>query len=507
MIGTAAPVVGLATEVTFFEGSKGLMNQAPTGSGVPVGPSFMKAWLHSFVSFGLLKSIGHLGRNQNLILQHSLQSLGMVAGEHALYQMKMGAKPKGSLLDQLAQAEFTNLQLGTSMSLAHHFMGGRLLSLEKGLHFSHSFHLNSSTIQASQRTQKNNTSFPHPIFASLFTGASILFGSTKEASAEPLGSLSLHSLGHQGPLYTFIKLLFSSKEAKQAARDASSGITDIFNTETLLTGGAIAVAVTGGFFAYNRWRKYQDSTLPFPSFEQESKVSNPISREQLEAILFVDFKDRSFFFIDERYHHLNDEILEALRKCTSNEYLAKERLEALNRYLSQVEEPFNQINASLLDVLKENGLYEELKDRVSLALYQYIVQSRPGIAQLRKMVEALKTGALKVQFEEEGPVVQLALLPPDSDLSLESPAETYRGNLIAENKIKWSGQQLVMNLVLGDVDSTVQALHENHPPSQHETAAADDALEREELEYLEGLKDSQKNRAEFSQPKPKTPEK
>ncbi|MBL7686164.1 MAG: hypothetical protein JNK65_09060, partial [Deltaproteobacteria bacterium] len=128
-----APVVGLATEVTFFEGSKALMNQGPTRLDSSVGPSFMKDWLHSFVNFGILKSFGHLAQHQNVILQHSVQSLGMVAGEHALYQMKMGAKPEGSLLDQLARAEFTNLQLGLSMSLAHHLMGGRLLGIEKGL--------------------------------------------------------------------------------------------------------------------------------------------------------------------------------------------------------------------------------------------------------------------------------------------------------------------------------------------------------------------------------------
>ncbi|MBL7685680.1 MAG: hypothetical protein JNK65_06575, partial [Deltaproteobacteria bacterium] len=124
-IGTLAPVVGLATEVTFFEGMKSLMNQGPTKPDILVGPSFMKAWLHSFVNFGILKSFGHLIRGQNVILQHSVQSLGMVAGEQALYQMKRGAQPEGSLLDQLARAEFTNLQLGVSMSLAHHLVGGR----------------------------------------------------------------------------------------------------------------------------------------------------------------------------------------------------------------------------------------------------------------------------------------------------------------------------------------------------------------------------------------------
>ncbi|MBL7685869.1 MAG: DEAD/DEAH box helicase [Deltaproteobacteria bacterium] len=154
-----APVVGLATEVSFFEGMNLLLwhHPSPQGEGEcfsrvefkPPSPwgegrgegSFSTRWLHSFINFGTLKSFGHLGQHHNVVVRHLLQSLGMVAGEQALSEMNLNPKIEGNFTEHFIRAEATNFQLGLSLSLAHHLMGNRFISTQStiDLQSSHSF--------------------------------------------------------------------------------------------------------------------------------------------------------------------------------------------------------------------------------------------------------------------------------------------------------------------------------------------------------------------------------
>ncbi|MBL7685776.1 MAG: hypothetical protein JNK65_07065, partial [Deltaproteobacteria bacterium] len=125
-----APVLGLMGEVTIFEwvghGLRGEVpiNRDPTRSDVLVEPSFMKAWFHSFVNFGLLKLGGWAGSNQNIFIQHLMQDSAMVVGNYATAALRLSERPTGSLFEQALHAEMTNIQLGFSMSVAHRMVPG-----------------------------------------------------------------------------------------------------------------------------------------------------------------------------------------------------------------------------------------------------------------------------------------------------------------------------------------------------------------------------------------------
>ena len=123
-------VIGLAGEVTVFEGvgrsfrGEVPIHRDPTRSDALVEPSFMKAWFHSFVNFGLLKLGGHAGANQNIFIQHLMQDSAMVAGNYATAALRLSSHPQGSLFEQALHAEMTNIQLGFSMSVAHRLTPG-----------------------------------------------------------------------------------------------------------------------------------------------------------------------------------------------------------------------------------------------------------------------------------------------------------------------------------------------------------------------------------------------
>jgi hypothetical protein len=143
----ASIVVGLGSEVTAFEfanrflatvgvrfprplASGGetppLQNQSPiTGHPSPnlwswYGPGgWREGLISSALSFGLLRGSGWFARDQNIVLQHGLQSSSMVAGHHLAWILAGTTKPAGSLAEQLVQAESTNLQMAAGMSLMH----------------------------------------------------------------------------------------------------------------------------------------------------------------------------------------------------------------------------------------------------------------------------------------------------------------------------------------------------------------------------------------------------
>ena|GEM_PF-6149026 len=156
----AAPLFGLASEVTAFRSMSHLLNAplrqaqgrllTPTlspGERVSVrtgegGGIFGKEWLTTFTQFAALKFFGHFAQGQNLVFTHTLQASGMVAGHQLAYGLGLATKPEGNLLNQWVQAEVVNMQLGAGMALSHHLTQGKILALEKSLDLQIQFHEN-----------------------------------------------------------------------------------------------------------------------------------------------------------------------------------------------------------------------------------------------------------------------------------------------------------------------------------------------------------------------------
>ncbi|MFO1519042.1 MAG: hypothetical protein U1F57_05175 [bacterium] len=146
--GQAAPLlqaasygVGLASEVTAFEGSSRLF---ATLSGDRSNANLWRwsgrgGWgqglASSFVTFGMLKSAGHLAEGQNVFVQHLFSDLAMVGGHQTAAVFGVMPRPEGSLAEQLLHAEATNLQLGAGMSLMHSLAPG-MAAYERSLDLS-----------------------------------------------------------------------------------------------------------------------------------------------------------------------------------------------------------------------------------------------------------------------------------------------------------------------------------------------------------------------------------
>jgi hypothetical protein len=141
----ASFAVGLGAEVSAYEGvSRTLMS----GSWRWSGPQGIKAGLtSSFITFVTLKTGGRFAQGQNLILQHGIQDLAMVAGHELIYRAGKGPRPEGSFAQRMLHAEVTNLELGAGMALGHSLTGGHLQALEGGLDLS----LRSLSLARSQR--------------------------------------------------------------------------------------------------------------------------------------------------------------------------------------------------------------------------------------------------------------------------------------------------------------------------------------------------------------------
>ncbi|MFO1519408.1 MAG: bifunctional serine/threonine-protein kinase/formylglycine-generating enzyme family protein [bacterium] len=133
--------IGLGAEVTAFEGSSRFLAYASgdrsnanlwrwSGRG-----GWSEGLSHSLVTFGMLKSFGHLGSEQNVVLQHVMSDLGMVGGHQVSAALGFTPRPEGSLASQFLEAEITNLQLGAGMSLLH-LASPRLAAFERGLDLS-----------------------------------------------------------------------------------------------------------------------------------------------------------------------------------------------------------------------------------------------------------------------------------------------------------------------------------------------------------------------------------
>src|SRR4030095_13521983 len=125
--------LGLTAEVSTFELThRGLHSPNPNlwrwnGSG-----GIRQGLFQSFITFGTLKSAGHLARGENIIAQHLLQDTAMVLGHQASAALGVIPRPTGTLAEQFLHAEATNLQIGTGMALAHRIAPG-MSALERGL--------------------------------------------------------------------------------------------------------------------------------------------------------------------------------------------------------------------------------------------------------------------------------------------------------------------------------------------------------------------------------------
>jgi hypothetical protein len=136
---------GLATEVTTFEVTNRFLQNPPTPPFAKGGQGGIWRWsgpgglkeglLQSFITFSTLKFGGWFTQGQNLILQHGVQDLAMVAGHQFVYHAGMGSKPEGTFADQMLHAETTNLQFTAGMALGHQLAPG-IRGIETGLDLS-----------------------------------------------------------------------------------------------------------------------------------------------------------------------------------------------------------------------------------------------------------------------------------------------------------------------------------------------------------------------------------
>ncbi len=135
--GLLAPVMGLAAEVTAFQGTDRLLQSLQHGNENLFRFSgengFVQGWRNSFVDFGMMKGVGHLLQSSNIILQHLAQDFSMVAGHQATALLGFTSRPEGNFLDQMVHAEITNLQLGVGGRFSAFATGHRLRTLERSM--------------------------------------------------------------------------------------------------------------------------------------------------------------------------------------------------------------------------------------------------------------------------------------------------------------------------------------------------------------------------------------
>lgn len=119
----AIKLFSLGAEVSIFRS----IGQSETG--VFSGPE----WLSDLLNFGLMKSVGHAAGGLNPLLNHGLQASAMTLGHQAAYQLGLGLRPEGSLVQQLVHAETTVLQMNAGLGLLHGITGGRIAAWERAM--------------------------------------------------------------------------------------------------------------------------------------------------------------------------------------------------------------------------------------------------------------------------------------------------------------------------------------------------------------------------------------
>jgi hypothetical protein len=117
--------------------------RSPLQSGSPdlwswSGPGGWKEGLSSSaLTFGMLRGIGYLAREQNIIVQHAFQSFALVLGHQSASLLGIVPKSSGSFGEQILHAEVTTLQMGAGMGLVQS-LAPNLGALERALDLSSS---------------------------------------------------------------------------------------------------------------------------------------------------------------------------------------------------------------------------------------------------------------------------------------------------------------------------------------------------------------------------------
>jgi serine/threonine-protein kinase len=121
----------------------GIERSARLWEGPSSQESFLKEWGRSATNLGSLKILGGFARGQNVILEHFLSDLGMVAGNQLGSSLGLNSKSEGSFAEQMIQAEALNWSMKGGMHLVSSLAPGLsaseqsmdlyLRSQEKGL--------------------------------------------------------------------------------------------------------------------------------------------------------------------------------------------------------------------------------------------------------------------------------------------------------------------------------------------------------------------------------------
>jgi len=131
----------------------------------------------SLLTFGVIKSAGYLGRQENLVFQHMFQSGAMVTSHQIAAAFSLIGLPTGSFGEQLMNAEITNLQMGSAQGLLSLAAPG-LSALERGLDL---------TIRSKE---KPAPSFPQVFMVEATAGEKILAPGKAPSEDSPLLMMS-----------------------------------------------------------------------------------------------------------------------------------------------------------------------------------------------------------------------------------------------------------------------------------------------------------------------------
>ncbi|GEM_PF-6858185 len=175
----SAALFGLASEVTAFRASNTFLRRETGGIFDADG------WLGTFTDFLALKTMGHLGAGQNLMVTHMAQSNAMVLGHELSARLGFTTHERGSYLERLVHAQITNIQMSLGMAMVHHLSQGRILAHERA------FDLTAKSMET-QFAGFSRTFFPPLSSPQFFTTTGFSFPSQtlRERSARDLNSLS-----------------------------------------------------------------------------------------------------------------------------------------------------------------------------------------------------------------------------------------------------------------------------------------------------------------------------
>ncbi len=129
---SASSLLALGGEVSAFRGVSNLLTRS-RGFEVHEAVFDPRGWFTTLVHFSSLKGAGLLARNQNPLLTHTAQSFAMASAHQLTYSMDLTHRPNGSFLDQILEAEMTNIALNAGSALMGLGTGHRIHILERSL--------------------------------------------------------------------------------------------------------------------------------------------------------------------------------------------------------------------------------------------------------------------------------------------------------------------------------------------------------------------------------------